>query len=254
VLSLSFSASSYCQEQNLSSTSAAWGTKVTTAKLIDKMNFYNDADFKAEDVKPGQEVFYDPPPGQVWLVVWVEFTQPKGASTLLLKDILAIDDTAERYPLAAVDCEVPVEEPLRFLFVYPSTMNSPGVALEKYKKRGAWNGLFLVDNGELKQTGLTCTFEANPKKQVLTILSGESIDDRSLTLERQGGFIIAKSFPAGDIKKLDPTSDVSASLENQRANVVLLFLVKRAATSFELQAGTSPRVPIPPATVARLHP
>ena len=214
------------------------------------MQFYNTPEFKPEDMKPVLAVLNDPPPGQRWLAVWVEFTQPKGASPLLLRDVVAIDDAAERYPLTGLDCEVPVREPLTFIFVFPSTIGKPGMmTLDKYKKRGAWYPLLALENGILEPVGAVCVFEANLRKQVLTVLKGKSPDDHALTLERQDGYTVAKS-----VKKLDPAADLFAGVENRKANAVLLFLVKTAAKSFELQVGTSPKVLIPSAPVAPVAP
>jgi len=97
--------------------------------------------------------------------------------------------------------------------------------------------------------------EADLRKQVLTVLWGKSRDDRALTLERQDGYTLARGVRLDRaVKKLDRAADLFAGAESQRANAVLLFLVKTAAKSFEFQVGTSRKVLIPSATVARLAP
>ncbi|HXG64829.1 MAG TPA: hypothetical protein VNO70_06955 [Blastocatellia bacterium] len=154
-----------------------------------------------------------------WLVVWVEL-QPPEKRSLLVSDIIAIDDAGQKYQAAAMDCEVPKGDTPRFIVFSDLQGRGP---IPSSKKRGFWSPMIFTSKEDPKIVsgrGLGCFFDRDPKKFILAVKKDDT--DKEKAAEIQFGLKL-KNNP----------------------KLVFLFMVMAKANSFDLQIGDGPRIPVP---------
>lgn len=154
-----------------------------------------------------------------WLIVWVEL-QPPETRSLLVSDILILDEAGQKYQAAAMDCEVPKGEVPSFIVF--SDMQGRGPTPSS-KKRGFWSPMLFTSKEDRKTvvgSGLGCFFERDPNKLILTIRKDYKDKEKAAEI----GF--------GEKLKSVP-------------RVVFLFMVMANGKSFDLQIGGRPSIPVP---------